>query len=187
MLGDRDGASAMTVRRIAAELDCDPMALYRHFPNRVALLDAVADLAVAEVELPPAGLPWDERLPAVLVAARAAALAHPGIAPHVASRPPLGPNGQRIGGVLVDALGQAGLPPDVVVAASQILVAYLSSSIAMAVAAGGERDERWSEGAHAMRSVSADALPAERMPAVGSDEQFAFGLDLLVAGLRTRT
>ena len=33
-LGDRDGAAAMSMRRIAAELGCDPMAIYRHFPNR---------------------------------------------------------------------------------------------------------------------------------------------------------
>jgi phosphoglycerate dehydrogenase-like enzyme len=47
--GDRDGPEAMSMRRIATELNCDPMALYRHFANREALLDAVADLALALV------------------------------------------------------------------------------------------------------------------------------------------
>lgn len=176
----------MTVRRIAAHLGCDPMALYRHFANRVALLDAVAELALADIALPEARKPWPVRLRETLIEARRVALAHPGIAPHIAARPPLGPHGRRIGRALVEALREAGLSDHDIVAGSQVLVAYLSSSIAMAVATREQRDDRWAEAAQALRSVGDDLLPTAQLPPAGSPDQFAFGLDLLVDGLKAR-
>lgn len=176
----------MTVRRIAAHLGCDPMALYRHFANRVGLLDAVAELALADVALPGAHRAWAARLRETLTEVRRAALAHPGIAPHIAARPPLGPNGRRVGRVLVDALQEAGLSDHDIVAGSQVLIAYLSSAIAMAVATRERRDDRWTEAAQALSSVSDDRLPTEQLPPAGSHDQFAFGLELLVDGLSAR-
>ncbi|TCC22110.1 TetR/AcrR family transcriptional regulator [Kribbella speibonae] len=184
-LGDQEGPEAMTARRIAAYVGCDPMTLYRHFANLVALLDAVADLAVGDVVLPDDRAPWVVRLRETVANSREVALAHPGIAPHIASRPPLGPHGQQIGRILLGALRDAGLSDEDTVATSQVLIAYLSSSIAMAVATQGQRDDRWTEAAHALRSIGQNST--EQMPAAGSIEQFTLGLDLLVDGLRMRT
>ena len=184
-LGDQEGPEAMTARRIAAYLGCDPMTLYRHFANRVALLDAVADLAVGDVVLPDDRAPWVVRLRETLANARQTALAHPGIAPHIAARTPLGPHGQQIGRILLGALRDAGLSDEETVATSQVLIAYLSSSIAMAVATQGQRDDRWAEAARSLRTIG--QVSTESMPAVGSIEQFTLGLDLLVDGLRMRT
>ncbi|MBB5958132.1 AcrR family transcriptional regulator [Saccharothrix tamanrassetensis] len=44
-----EGAEAVTMRRVAAEVGVTPMATYRHYPNREALLRAVVDGAVAEL------------------------------------------------------------------------------------------------------------------------------------------
>ena len=44
-----EGAEAVTMRRVAAAAGITPMATYRHYPNREALLRAVADAAFAEV------------------------------------------------------------------------------------------------------------------------------------------
>ncbi|MBS1800083.1 MAG: TetR/AcrR family transcriptional regulator [Acidobacteria bacterium] len=38
-----DGIEGVTMRRVAAEVGITPMALYRHFPNRDGLLNALAD------------------------------------------------------------------------------------------------------------------------------------------------
>ena len=40
---DRDGVDGLSMRRLARRLDCDPMTIYRHAPNKAALLDAVAE------------------------------------------------------------------------------------------------------------------------------------------------
>ena len=38
---DRDGADALSMRRLARALDRDPMIIYRHAPGKNALLDGV--------------------------------------------------------------------------------------------------------------------------------------------------
>ena len=40
---DRYGLADLTMRRLATELGVQPSALYHHFPNKQALLAAVAD------------------------------------------------------------------------------------------------------------------------------------------------
>jgi AcrR family transcriptional regulator len=181
-VGDREGPRAMTMRRIAAELGCDPMALYRHFPDRQALLDAVADLALADAPDPDPGTDWEARLRTVLTGIRSTALDHPGIAGHVASRPPLQGNGRRLGTAVMASLAEAGLSPSDVVRAAQTLVAYLAAALAMAARAG-ERDGRWHEVAAAVGAFPTEAAGDELLIA-GSEEQFAYGLRLLLAGIR---
>ncbi|GID30175.1 TetR/AcrR family transcriptional regulator [Paractinoplanes brasiliensis] len=177
-LGDREGEKAMSMRRIAAELGCDPMAVYRHFPNRQALLDAVADLVAEEVPVPDGREPWDRRIETLLSGMRSAALRHPGIAGHIASRPPLGPAGRRLAGAMTAALAEAGLRPADVVRAFQALIAYSAAGLRMAVDAGSE-DARRQEVSDALEGMLDGPLPI-----VGSEGQFAYGLYLLLNGIR---
>jgi AcrR family transcriptional regulator len=44
-----EGVDAVSMRRVAAEVSITPMAIYRHYPNREALLDAIAQTAFAEL------------------------------------------------------------------------------------------------------------------------------------------
>jgi AcrR family transcriptional regulator len=46
---DREGAGAVTMRRVAGAVGITAMAVYRHYPNREGLLDAVADAGFAEL------------------------------------------------------------------------------------------------------------------------------------------
>ena len=43
LLLDKEGAEAVTMRRVADAVGITPMAVYRHFANRAALLNALAD------------------------------------------------------------------------------------------------------------------------------------------------
>lgn len=183
-VGDRDGPAAMSMRRIAAELGCDPMALYRHFPDRQALLDSVADRALAGLPMPDPAESWDARLTAICTAIRVAALRHPGIAGHLAGRPPLGANAQPIFAGLGAALADAGLPAADGVRVAQALIAYLSAAIAMGVRAGAP-DERWLQ-VKAAISALPGGPPGDALPVTGSDDQFSYGLELLVSGIRVK-
>src|ERR1035438_5433288 len=48
---DRDGADALSMRRLARALDRDPMILYRHAPGKAALLDGVAETVLAQLRV----------------------------------------------------------------------------------------------------------------------------------------
>jgi AcrR family transcriptional regulator len=47
------GLDSFSTRRLGEALGVEAMALYHHFPNRAALLDAVAERLVASIRLPP--------------------------------------------------------------------------------------------------------------------------------------
>ena len=46
---DKDGADGVTMRRVATAVGITPMALYRHYPNRDGLLNALADAGFVEL------------------------------------------------------------------------------------------------------------------------------------------
>ena len=55
-LADEAGLAAVTLRRLADRLAVTPMALYRHVAGKEDLLDGMADLLYAELDVPePAG------------------------------------------------------------------------------------------------------------------------------------
>jgi AcrR family transcriptional regulator len=46
---DKEGAEAVTMRRVAAAVGVTPMAIYRHYPDRASLLNALADEGFEEL------------------------------------------------------------------------------------------------------------------------------------------
>jgi AcrR family transcriptional regulator len=46
---DKEGAEAVTMRRVAQKVGITPMAIYRHYPDRAALLNALADEGFQEL------------------------------------------------------------------------------------------------------------------------------------------
>lgn len=46
---DKEGAEAVTMRRVAHAVGITPMAIYRHYPDRAGLLNALADTGFAEL------------------------------------------------------------------------------------------------------------------------------------------
>src|ERR1700677_784950 len=74
---DRDGADGLSMRGLARALDRDPMILYRHAPNKAALLDGVAETVLAQLKVNPADPDWAGQLRAVARDYRKLALAHP--------------------------------------------------------------------------------------------------------------
>src|SRR5271165_1430198 len=97
---DRDGADALSMRRLGAALDRDPMILYRHAPNKAALLDGVAETVLAQLKVDPADPDWAAQLRSVARRYRALALAHPHVVPLLVTRPLATPLALRPQGTL---------------------------------------------------------------------------------------
>lgn len=58
---EREGLSALTMRRLASELDCAPMSLYTHVRSREDLIDAIVDHLIEHLDLrQPGGESWQQ-------------------------------------------------------------------------------------------------------------------------------
>jgi len=97
---DRDGADALSMRRLGAALERDPMVLYRHAPGKTALLDGVVETVLAQLRVDPADPDWTAQLRAVARDYRALALAHPNVVPLLVTRPLATPLALRPRGTL---------------------------------------------------------------------------------------
>jgi AcrR family transcriptional regulator len=97
---DRDGADGLSMRRLARALDRDPMILYRHAPNKAALLDGVAEMVLAQLTVDSTDPDWAGQLRAVARDYRALALAHPNVVPLLVTRPLATPLALRPPGTL---------------------------------------------------------------------------------------
>src|ERR1700728_114880 len=97
---DRAGADALSMRRLGAALDRDPMILYRHAPGKAALLDGVVETMLAQLRIDPTDPDWAAQLRAVARDYRALALAHPNVVPLLVTRPLATPLALRTRGTL---------------------------------------------------------------------------------------
>jgi AcrR family transcriptional regulator len=97
---DRDGADRLSMRRLAAALGRDPMILYRHAPNKAALLDGVAETVLAQLKVDPADPDWVGQLRTVARDYRQLALDHPHVVPLLVTRPLATPLALRPRGTL---------------------------------------------------------------------------------------
>lgn len=111
-LADADGLRAVTMQAVAARLGLTTMALYRYFPSKEAITDAIVD---AGMGLPPARpeprAGWRAEVAAWSRARRAMLCARPWLAelPFVAA--PHGPNWLLWLEALLEALADTGLRP----------------------------------------------------------------------------
>jgi AcrR family transcriptional regulator len=97
---DRDGADALSMRRLGAALGRDPMILYRHASSKAALLDGVVEAVLAQLRVDAADPDWAAQLRRVARDYRALALAHPNVVPLLVTRPLATPLALRPRGTL---------------------------------------------------------------------------------------
>lgn len=96
-IADAEGMDALSMRRLAAELDVATMSLYHYVRTKDELLTVVMDAVMGEVVVPEdVAIPRDWRKALSLIAARTKATMqrHPWIL-DIADDPPIGPNSVR--------------------------------------------------------------------------------------------
>lgn len=90
-LADAEGIAALTMRRLADEVDVKAMALYNHVDNKDDLLDAMIERAAESIVLPDDDADWRTHARQRAISAHVELLRHPWLAPLWASRIALGP------------------------------------------------------------------------------------------------
>jgi AcrR family transcriptional regulator len=93
-IADAEGLGAVSMRRIARELQTGAMSLYRHVPDKGALISLMVDEVIGEEQIPaaPSG-DWRNDLRQLADQMRALAQRHPWYPEAGAERPPVTPHG----------------------------------------------------------------------------------------------
>jgi AcrR family transcriptional regulator len=107
-LADREGAEALTVRRLAEDLSVHPTSLYNHVPSKEAILDGVVERLFGEADLPEQVDSWQEWVRALAVCFRDLARAHPGAFMVLTRRPAETPRAFRLTEVGLEAFDRGG-------------------------------------------------------------------------------
>ena len=188
---DAHGTEALTMRRLADELEMAPMALYRYFPSKDELMDAAIELAAPEIELPKPGAgPWKEQLAELARALFRAGLRHPSVARERFNRPLQTQGALRITDSSIAVLLEAGLSKaDSVAAFKALLVHTLGAAAFAAAESRSDVRERASERHASLPPEEVPAMAAvagELTAALGGDQAFELGLAALLDGIERR-
>ncbi|MFG1797314.1 TetR/AcrR family transcriptional regulator C-terminal domain-containing protein [Nocardia sp. NPDC049149] len=169
---DQYGFADLTMRRLAGSLQVQPGALYWHFPNKQALLGAVADKILAPMEDPITATEWSGQISELAHRLRDCLLAYRDGAELVsatyASRLTTSKGRERMASAAI----RAGMPRHEAENASFTLLYYVL---------GQTVDEQ-----SRMQMDSAGALPDDETPLADTPDptaRFDFGLQLFIAGI----
>ena len=190
---DEVGLEHLTMRRLAAALGVQNGATYWHFPSKQALLETMADTLLTDLT---AGLavesPWDERITKLAHRLRRALLSRrDGARLFSAVFFPL-PNALAYGEAMIAALRESGLPSrDASWAADTLTYYVVGHTIEEQLAAGlpgrgHDTTARLTDAIDPQRHPHMYAALAH-VPAPHRQEHFAYGLHLIVNGIRADT
>ncbi len=197
-LADAEGVEKLTMRRLAADLGVEAMTIYYHVPNKDAILDALVERVIGEIELPEPGAEWRSALRSLALSAYEVLGRHrwatrlmlgPGRAP--------GPMRMRYMDTILAVLTDAGFEPTVADHAYHALEGHVMGFTLWEAGMNlGTREEVQALGRAFLAQLEVATYPSvaahiehhlePRRP--GDEGSFAFALDLLLDGLaRIRT
>jgi AcrR family transcriptional regulator len=165
---DADGIEALSMRKLAAALDVNPMSLYHHVANKAALVDAVTRLAAARVHaLAPVTGTWQEQLRHLAYAFRSLTRSHRELVLHAFTSPDFIRRESTLWRALRGILVDAGIPDEELDPVAAVLAGLVGGLLLTEV------------------NAVVDRFPA---PAGGDhgDPHFEIAVQMLTAGLQAR-
>ena len=177
-----------SMRALGEQLGVDPMAIYRHFEHKHALLDAIVDAALADLEPAPpeAGTPI-ERLRQLCVDFRHSLSMHPGVAHRIRTTlPALGPHVVALTEASLGLIREVGVDPSEAPRVFTLLIRFVTSMVEEEehVLADSGSEQAWRSAVQARYAL----LPSGSFPNVAAmaaelaessyQDDFEYGLDL---------
>ncbi len=190
-LADRGGNEALSMRKLGQELGVDAMALYRHVRDKDDLLDGLVDVIVREIEEPSPGDDWQTALRQRAMAARRVMLRHPWARRVLEQRGTGGPAALAYIESILATLHDGGFSIELAHHALHVLSSRIFGFTQDLFEEPGPTDPPPDPAAMARAlagypHVVELALAASHEGVLGpcdDDEEFAFGLDLMLDGL----
>jgi AcrR family transcriptional regulator len=182
-----EGVEAVSMRRLAERCGVGVMTLYGYVRTKEELLGALADRFLAEISLPAADGPWQERIAALFGSVREVMLAHPALVPIVATQRIDGTAAYRGAELVFAALHAEGLPDGDVLAAFNALTSFTVGCVQRE----GGVDPEAGASLPALAALPPDEFPhvvglTQALVARDAAHDFADGLRLIIDGIATR-
>ena len=158
---DSNCLDELSMRRLGSELGVEAMSLYRYFPSKGALLDAVVGWLLRDLALPDerGTMDWEGQVRDFAVSFRSITRQHPHLMPLLTVRSPDDPLLQGIHDRMIAVWCRAGLSPEDAQSAQRALQSYLSGS------------SQWHQ---------------ESCQGEAAETDFRYGLDVFLDGVRSR-
>lgn len=178
------GGGGFSMRKLAAALNVDPMAIYHHHANKAALMHAVIQSMLEQLNLPEPSGEWQRDVRAVCSALRVVALRNPGVFVIYETYDEWLPGEHRLHEAFHAPLLQAGFSPRLAVQSVRVFLTYVEAFAYDEIEdwlAIGSQDEL-------LDSLKQGDFPAmqsliDELACADADENFEFGLTVLIEGV----
>lgn len=187
-LADDGGVEALSMRRLGQALGVEAMSLYKHVADKEAILDGIADLVMAEIEVPAAGPDWRSSIRRSAISAHEAMRRHPWAGVVLESRLNPGPARLRYLDAVVGVLRGAGFDIATVAQAFMALdshtYGFTMQELALPFDAASAPEVAGEIAARVFANAYPNLLAMAELAMSGAKlVDFEFGLDLLLDGL----
>lgn len=188
-VGDAEGLEAVSMNRLGQELGTTAMALYRHVDSKQALLAAMAERILAELDLESATRPgspggWRAAVAGVVHAWADLMAAHPRTVRLLYSERPVTRQDLLPARVMVEAMLADGFAPELAARAYRTVVLFVDSVLLAAPLDPDAGHAGWQRlPPDFLAEMPAVATTAPYVDALTYREVFDFGLRLLLDGI----
>lgn len=187
---DEEGIDGLSMRKVAQKLGAAPMSLYTYFADKDALLDAVAQLLLAEVETPPEDANWRDAMRFIMRSVREVGMRHRRAAKLINRFPPHTPDSLAFVEAGFRSFRRAGFDPLSTARCYRALAAYSLGMLDVELEGYFDPEARTITGdaRGGMDAVSAERvlpLVTEISPLLmqqDDEAEFQYGLELLLDG-----
>ena len=196
-LADQEGLDGLSMRKLAKRLGVEAMSLYNHIPGgKERLLDGMVDLVFDEIDVPALDRPWRDELRKRAISTRAALRRHQWAVGLMEARANPGESNRRLHETALACLRNAGFSVAEAIHAYSVQDAYIYGYALQERTLRLETRDAWRKVAKsqlAERGREPDAYPSTTevlrhiaKRGFSHDEEFLFGLDLILDGLERR-
>ncbi|MFF5138430.1 TetR/AcrR family transcriptional regulator [Streptomyces sp. NPDC013157] len=182
---DADGVEALTMRKLATELDANPMSLYHHVPNKEAVLRGVTRMVGAQFRtVTLENAPWQERIRLLATDFRTLAHRHPELMAYSFSHQPdfIQPD-DPFWTALTAIVAAAGVSQPEVPKTAALMVAVVIGVL------GAELNgslQQWASLKPPGAAADADEVTDAHQSGPDQDHMFRLVIDTLITGLEGR-
>lgn len=192
-MADHHGLAELSMRSLGAALDVQAMSLYHHVANRDALLDAMVDEVVGEIDVPRVDAPWEREMRRRAESAHAVLMSHPWSCAQLMSRVNVGPNMLRYVDATIGCFVNGGFTLPQADRAWNVLDSYIYGFTLHKLNFPFAPEDYAQVAAAYLPSLSAKSYPfMHQMTTAVATRQYdglhdlAFGLELVIEGLGRR-